>query len=135
MNNGWWVRGALSVALAIAPLGAASAGGAQEPPDPPTDVELDEAILTHHPDLMDRPLGEGLQVWFVLDSDGNVAATGIDEADGLEAKVQAEYPSVTPGYAFRVDHITVNGRFVPILWLVPAFVPGGTPLASSVSTL
>ena len=116
----FWAR---SFAVAVALLGAASTVSAQAPPEPPTDEEVDEAIWAHHPDLMDRPLGDGLQVWFVLDSEGDIAATGIDEAEGLEEELQAEYPIVTPGYAFRVDHITVNGRVVPILWLVPAFAP------------
>ena len=126
MSKSWRARWTIPVAVTVALLSTAGTGSAQEPPDPPTDEELDEAIWTHHPDLMDRPLGDGRQVWFVLDSDGAIVATGIREADGLEEKIQAQYPSVTPGYAFTADHITVNGRFVPILWLVPAFMAART---------
>ena len=78
MSNGSWAHWATLIAVAVALLGAANPGSAQEPPDPPTDEELDGAIFAHHPDLMDRPLGEGLQVWFVLDSDGNPVTRSIN---------------------------------------------------------
>ena len=110
------------IAMSVALFGIAHSAGAQELPSAPTDEELDAAIQTHHPDLLDRPLGEGLEVWFVLDSDGDVAATGIDRAEGLEEKLRAEHPRVSPGYHFRIDYVTINGRFVPVLWLIPAFL-------------
>ena len=68
MSKSWRARRAIPIAVAVTLLSAASTGSAQEPPDPPTDEELDEAIWAHHPNLMDRPLGEGLQVWFVFAS-------------------------------------------------------------------
>ncbi len=98
---------------------AAAAGQAygQELPPTPSDDELDAALVAHHPKVLDERLAEGLMVWFIVDRDSKVTETGIDDSKGLEDRLRAQNPHI--GFALLFDHITINGRVVPILWMMP----------------
>ena len=53
----------------------------------------------------------------IVDRDSEVTETGIDDSEGLEDRLRAQHPDI--GFALLFDHITINGRFVPILWMMP----------------
>ena len=89
----------------------------QELPPTPSDDELDAALVAHHPKVLDERLAEGLMVWFIVDRDSKVTETGIDDSKGLEDRLRAQNPDI--GFALLFDHITINGRVVPILWMMP----------------
>ncbi len=89
----------------------------QELPPTPSDDELDAALVAHHPKVLDERLAEGLMVWFIVDRDSDVTETGIDDSRGLEDRLRAQNPNI--GFALLFDHITINGRVVPILWMMP----------------
>ena len=89
----------------------------QELPPTPSDDELDAALVAHHPKVLDERLAEGLMVWFIVDRDSKVTETGIDDSKGLEDRLRAQNPNI--GFALLFDHITINGRVVPILWMMP----------------
>ena len=90
----------------------------QELPPTPSDDELDAALVAHHPKVLDERLAEGLMVWFIVDRDSKVTETGIEDSKGLEDRLRAQNPNI--GFALLFDHITINGRVVPLLWMMPA---------------
>ena len=92
---------------------------AQGLPGQPTDDQLDAALAEHHSGVLDRGLPEGRRVWFIVDAEGEVVETGVGEPEGLGAHLREEYPETTSDFGFDLVHVTVNGREIPLLWLIP----------------
>jgi hypothetical protein len=45
--------------------------------------------------------------------------TGVGETIGLEDKLRSLYPEITSDFVFELLFMTINGRRVPILWMLP----------------
>ena len=113
------ISAALFAVTTLLAVGTAQATAQDLPPGAPTEDQLDAALATHHPDVLDRGLPDGHEVWFIVDAEANILETGAEEADDLQAKLRERYPEITTEAWFEMDHITVNGREVLILWMIP----------------
>ena len=61
----------------------------------------------------------GVAVWFIVDADKDVFETGVAELEGLEGDLRIRYPDITGDGALELDHITVTGLVVRVLWMLP----------------
>ena len=100
-------------------LGVADGADAQGLPGEPNEDQLDAALAVHHSIVLDRGLADGLMVWFIVDADSEVVETGVGDSEGLEESLRSQYPDITSDFAFVLNHITINGRVIPLLWMIP----------------
>ena len=100
-------------------LGIADGADAQGLPGEPNEDQLDAALAVHHSTVLDRGLADGLMVWFIVDADSEVVETGVGDSEGLEESLGSQYPDITSDFAFVLNHITINGRVIPLLWMIP----------------
>ena len=116
-------RGLLPTPVVCAILGGllalADRADAQGLPGAPREDELDAALLAHHSIIYDRGLPNGRMVWFIVDANGKVLETGVGDSEGLEESLRTQYPDITSDFAFEFDHMTVEGRLIPLLWMGP----------------
>ncbi len=125
----WTILGAL--------LAISDRVDAQGLPGAPREDELDAALLAHHSIIYDRGSADGRMVWFIVDANGEVLETGVGDSEGLEASLRTQYPEITSDFAFEFDHMTVEGRLIRLLWMIPepparaAYRPNGILLGDS----
>ena len=100
-------------------LAIADGADAQGLPGAPRDDQLDAALLAHHSIIYDRGLADGRMVWFIVDANGEVLETGVGDSEGLEESLPTQYPEITSDFAFEFDHMTVEGRLIRLLWMIP----------------
>ena len=100
-------------------LGIAERADAQGLPGAPRVDELDAALLAHHSSIYDRGLADGRMVWFIVDANGEVLETGVGDSEGLEESLRTQYPDITSDFVFGFAHMTVEGRGIPLLWMIP----------------
>ena len=100
-------------------LAVADRTDAQGLPGAPREDELDAALLVHHSTIYDTGLPDGRMVWFIVDADGAVLETGVADSEGLEQSLRTQYREITSDFAFELDHMTVEGRVIPLLWMIP----------------
>jgi len=99
-------------------LAIANRADGQLPGEPRVD-ELDAALIAHHSIIYDRGLADGRVVWFIVDANSEVLETGVGDPEGLEESLRTQYPDITSDFAFEFDHMTVEGRVIPLLWMIP----------------
>ena len=59
-------------------------------------------------------------VWFIVDASGDeVLETGVGDSEGLEESLRTQYPDITSDFVFEFYHVTVEGRMIPLLWMIP----------------
>lgn len=92
---------------------------AQRLPGAPREDELDAALLAHHSIIYDRGSADGRMVWFIVDANREVLETGVGDSEGLEESLRIQYPDITSDFAFEFDHMTVEGRLIRLLWMIP----------------
>ena len=126
-----WLRRTPAICVLLGGLAAFVEQGEAQLPGEPTEAQLDAALAAHHSAVLDRALPDGQMVWFIVDADAEVLETGIGEPDGLEERLRAQYPNITSDFAFLLTHITVNGREIPLLWMIPEPPEWGDQLAES----
>ncbi len=100
-------------------LAIADRADAQGLPVAPREDQLDAALLAHHSIIYDRGLADDRMVWFIVDANSEVLETGVGDSEGLEESLRTQYPDITTDFAFEFDHMTVEGRVIPLLWMGP----------------
>ena len=101
-------------------LALADSTDAQGLPGAPREDQLDAALLAHHSSIYDRGLADGRMVWFIVDASGDeVLETGVGDSQGLEESLRTQYPDIASDFVFELDHVTVEGRMIPLLWMIP----------------
>ena len=116
----------LSSSAGLTPNCAAVPSAFQELPGAPTEAELDTGLAVHHSGVLDDGLPGGQVVWFIINEEMEILETGIGAKAGLFERIRSLHPDITSDYSFNVNHMTVTGFQIPILWMIPKPSPTAT---------
>jgi bla regulator protein blaR1 len=102
-------------------------GGAWQPlpdgslPGDPGAARLAAALARHHEAAIAAGMPPGSIAWFVVDRDGAVRRTGIEQGTEAEvaARVRGRYPAETSELMLGFDDVPAGDARVSVLWLLP----------------